>query len=91
MERVYAPVDRWELCSRLATLALDDGNAGMLKAILEVHGKNRIQWPFHYHFDLLKHEEGGDPELISVVENSEFRSMVPPGKRFSDLHPLSYF
>lgn len=88
----YAPYrrfHRWELCSKLATLALNNRKAEILEAILEVHGKERIEFPFHHAFDNLKHE-GGDPELVRIVEKSKFESMVPSGKRFSDLHPLDY-
>lgn len=78
-----------DLCSKLAILALNGGNVEVLKMILDTHGEKDIHWPFYHSFDLLKHD-GGDPDLIRVVEESKFESMVPPGKRFSDLHPLDY-
>jgi hypothetical protein len=61
----------------------------MLEAILEVHGKNAIEWSFHHYFDDLKHE-GNNPRIVQIVEDSGFKSMVPEGKRFNDLHPLGY-
>jgi hypothetical protein len=89
MEKGNPQFQRWELCSKLATNAIFAGNAKMLEAVLQVHGNHRIEFPFHHAFDTLKHE-GGDPELVRIVENSKFESMVPAGKRFSDLHPLDY-
>jgi hypothetical protein len=79
---------RWSLCRILATLALEDQNAEMLKAILDVHDR-QLEWEFHRTFDSFEHE-GGDPEIIRIVKKSGFKSMIPPGKRFSDMHPLDY-
>jgi hypothetical protein len=61
----------------------------MLEAILEVHGNRRVEWAFHADFDGLKHE-GTHPDIVRIVENSSFKSMIPQGKRFKDLHPLGY-
>jgi len=79
---------RWSLCRSLATLALEDQNAEMLKAILDMHD-HQFEWEFNRTFDNYKHE-GGNPEIIRIVEESGYTSPVPLGKRFSDLHPLDY-
>jgi hypothetical protein len=87
---------RTGLCSTLACLAIRDPNPKLLKEILEVHGKNAIRWDFHAKFDGLKHQaadvdaDADVLETVRVIENSEFESMVPEGKRFSDLHPLDF-
>jgi len=82
------------LCVSLACLAILVPNPKILEAILEVHGKRRIRWNFHAAFDQLKHEGvNSHPdalETVRIIENSEFKSMVPEGKRFGDLHPLNY-
>jgi hypothetical protein len=77
------------LSSRLAINAIADENTDMLEAILEVHRCVPIDFPFHHYFDTLKHE-GDNPTLVQIVEDSGFKSMVPEGKRFSDLHPLQF-
>jgi hypothetical protein len=77
------------LSSRLATDAIANENADILEAILEVHGRGPIEFPFHHYFDTLKHE-GDNPTIVQIVEDSGFKSMVPEGKRFSDLHPLDF-
>jgi hypothetical protein len=82
------------LCESLACLAILVPDPKMLEVILEVHGKNDIRFNFHAAFDSLKHDKAAsDPiaaEAVRVVEKSEFKSMVPEGKRFKDLHPLDY-
>jgi hypothetical protein len=81
------------LCNSLGCLAILVPNPKMLEVILKVHGKRRIRFSFHAAFDSSKHE-GPDTndvrETVRVIEKSEFRSMVKPGQRFSDLHPLDY-
>ena len=79
----------WSLASRLASFALADRNAEMLKAVLEIHDSKGLHWLFNADYNYLKHE-GTQPEIIRIIESSGFQSMVPPGKRFSDLHPLDY-
>jgi hypothetical protein len=82
------------LCNSLACVAILGPNPKILEAILEIHGNRRIRWNFHAAFDYLKHAGPDAPpevlETVRVIENSEFKSMVPEGKRFSDLHPLDY-
>jgi hypothetical protein len=91
MDELYGPFIRYSLCSSwLAVLALEARNAGMLHAILQVQEDQSFDWPFHRAMDDLKHETGGDPEIIRMVEEAGFKSMVPPGKRFYDMHPLDY-
>ena len=77
------------LSTDLMVDAISIENADMLEAILEVHGSGPIHWTFHHYFDTLK-REGDNPTLVQIVEDSGFKSMVPEGKRFSDLHPLDY-
>lgn len=77
------------LSSRLATDAIANDNAGMLETILEVNKNSSIDFPFHHYYDTLKHE-GNNPAIIQTVEDSSFKSMVPEGKRFNDLHPLDF-
>lgn len=49
----------------------------------------------HHHFDFdaqydtMKHK-GTDPEIVEYIDGTGFKSMVPRGKRFSDMHPLDY-
>lgn len=74
------------LCRSLATLALEQQNADMLKVILDER-VGQYLWDFQRMFDNLKHD-GSNPDLVRLIENSDFESCVPPGKRFSDLHPL---
>jgi hypothetical protein len=85
----YGPSRRRRLCSKLATTALANRDAKILEALLEVHGDNDIEWFFERDFDTLKHEGHGpvDAEIVRIVENSSFKSMVPPGERFR-YHPL---
>jgi hypothetical protein len=78
----------WSLCTALASLALEDQNAEMLKAILEEHS-GVLDWDFNRIFDKYKHE-GGNLEIISIVENSGFENVIPPGKRFSDVCDLEF-
>jgi hypothetical protein len=82
------------LCGSLACLAIQVPNPKILKEILDINGKEEIRDNFHAAFDQLKHEGAvADAEVLEtvrVVEISEFRSMVPEGKRFTDLHPLDY-
>jgi hypothetical protein len=81
------PNVHWSLCYYLATLALEDENEEMLKAILEVHD-GQVQWEFHRTFDKFKHE-GGNPESICIVENSGFKRIIPQGNGLH-IHPLDW-
>jgi hypothetical protein len=85
---------RRELCKSLACLAIQVPESRTLETILEVHGKKDIQWNFHAAFDQLKYSGAdADADIIETVrdiENSEFESLVPEGKRLSDLHQLDY-
>jgi hypothetical protein len=87
----YGPYRRKSLCSGLATLALKNRDATILEALLEVHGNSEIEWFFHRDFDNLKPGQGapGDAEIIRIVENSQFESMVKPGERFR-FHSLNF-
>jgi hypothetical protein len=87
----YGAYRRQELCSKLATVALTNRDAGILEALLEVHGDRKIDSWFHGLFDFLKHEgkDPGDAELVRIIETSKFKSMVKPGKRFRH-HPLDH-
>ena len=78
----------WSLCQALASLVLEDQNVEMLKAILEEYS-GVLDWDFNRIFDTYKHE-GGNPDVISIVENSCFESVIPPGKRFSDVCDLEF-
>jgi hypothetical protein len=87
------PVERisWmktRLMPELADTALESRNKEMLEAILD-HHDGRYNWWLSYELDRLKHEDGNE-EIVQLIENSNFRSIVPPGKRFKDLHPLDY-
>jgi hypothetical protein len=82
---------RQKLCTRLASIALRDRDAKILEALLEVHGDGNIEMGFHRDFDILKHE-GKDPEdaeIVRIIENSKFESIVPPGERFR-FHPMEF-
>lgn len=89
MDFKYGLQRRRGLLSHLATVALETKNGVMLKAVLDVHGAEVIQWQFHWHFDKMKHD-GSEPEIVRVIEESQFVSMVPPGKAFLDMHPLDW-
>lgn len=82
------------LCNSLACLAILIPNPKLVEVILEVHGNKRIRFNFHAAFDSLKHEGPGANEdvreTVRVIEKSKFESMVEPGKRFRDIHPLDY-
>ncbi|KAF2429954.1 hypothetical protein EJ08DRAFT_679477 [Tothia fuscella] len=82
------------LCSSLACLAILVPKPKILEVILKVHGDKRIRFNFHAAFDELKHEgptaSEDVRETVCVVEKSKFKSMVPLGKRFMDIHPLDF-
>jgi hypothetical protein len=85
------PSRRRALCSTLATLALEKREPELLEALLEVHGDSEIEWFFDQGFHFLKDKARKSPrdlDVIRVVENSKFKSSVPPGERYKQPHAL---
>lgn len=75
------------LCRYLSTVALVERKADILREILKEDFQ--FHWTFDANADAVKHD-GSAPDIVKVIEESRYVSPVPPGKRFSDLHPLDY-
>jgi hypothetical protein len=89
MDRVYGTSSHsGGLCKKaLAMHALLVRDAKMLKAVLDEHAD--IDWPFHKEYDSIKYK-WSERKILRVVRKSRFKSMVPRGKRFHDLHAMDY-
>lgn len=89
MDRVYGPFYSAELCRHaLALHALSVRDAKMLEAVLDEHADD-IEWPSHNEYDEIKYKLS-EWKIVLVVRKSRFKSLVPRGKRFRDLHLLDY-
>jgi hypothetical protein len=90
MDRVYgSSYYSGSLCSKaLAMHALLVRDTKMLKAVLDEHPDD-IDWPFHEEYDGIKYK-WSTRKIVRVVRKSRFKSMVPRGKRFRDLHARDY-
>jgi hypothetical protein len=82
--RVSCPSLRWALCHYLATVAIYEKKIGVMKPILETDHK-QCEMAFEAAYDNLKQFPKTNRELLRVIDESGFKSMVPPGKRFHRL------
>ncbi|KAF2420129.1 hypothetical protein EJ08DRAFT_31291 [Tothia fuscella] len=72
----------------LAMHALLLRDATMLKAVLDELFDD-IDWPFHEEYNRIKYR-WNEQKIARVVRKSIFKSIVPRGKRFRDLHAMEY-
>jgi hypothetical protein len=70
-------------------VALYEKKIGVMKPILETN-RQQCEMSFEAGYDYLKQLPKTNRELLRVIEESGFKSMVPPGKRFHRL-PIWYF
>jgi hypothetical protein len=68
---------RSSLCRNLATLAINHERVEIMGPILESTPHPGVM------YDHIK-RTGSNPELIRVIDESDFESWVPKGKKFSD-------
>jgi hypothetical protein len=61
-------------------------DAKMLEAVLDEYADN-MEWPFHGEYEGTK-DELSECEVVRVVNNSRFNSIVLHSKRFRDLHAM---
>jgi hypothetical protein len=85
---VGSPSLRWALCHYLGVIALWEKKIGLLKPILESNN-TEFEWAFHREYEKLKQLPKTNREILRVVDESGYKSIVPPGKKFDRL-PIWY-